>query len=107
MPAAVIGQPLPAHEFTGLPKTALLKKVPPELTAEAKNTSVALVVNSGAESVPPLPCPEVGKVQVARVVGVAQVEGGSALGVMTTRVSLPTLPVSTVELMIRLEVVLV
>jgi hypothetical protein len=59
--------------------------------AVAVATFPAIVVYGGGG--PPLPCPAAGIVQVAMVVGVAQVEGAGGLE-ETTSVSVPKLPVS-------------
>lgn len=71
----------------------------------AETSAGGLVVYSGAASVPPLPCPVVGKLHVASVTSLpTQVDGGAGLE-LTASVSVPLLPVSVVELINRLFVV--
>jgi hypothetical protein len=69
--------------------------VPPELLVGADKTSDPIVVKGGGG--PPLPCPEVGMVQVAMVTGVAHEEGAEGLDEIT-RISLAELPVSSVPI---------
>ena len=78
-------------------------KVPPELLAVAVVTFEAFVVYGGGG--PPLPCPLVGMLHVANVVGVVQEEGGDGCE-LTTNVSDAMLPVSVVS-MNKFPVVLV
>ena len=84
------------------PPVAIVVVVPPVLLAVAEDTSVALVVYGGGG--PPLPCPLVGIVQVAIVVGVVQEDGGEGKE-LTISVSEAELSVSVVP-MNRLPVVL-
>ena len=70
--------------------------------AVAVPTSDALVVYGGGG--PPLPCPDVGMVQVAIVTLLPQEEGGAGV-VLAVNVSLPVLPVFVDVLMKRLPVV--
>lgn len=76
--------------------------VPPELLAVALETSDTFVVYGGGG--PPLPCPLVGIVHVAIVVGVVQEDGGDGVE-LTTNESDAELSVSVVSIK-RLSVVL-
>ena len=69
--------------------------VPPELLAVALETPETFAVYGGGG--PPLPCPLVGIVQVAMVVGVVQEEGAAGRE-LTIRVSEAELSVSVVPI---------
>ena len=88
-------QPAPLQELAAVLPSAAMVKVPPELLAVAVDTFDALVVYEGGG--PPLPCPLVGIVHVAKVVGVVQEEGGEGWE-LTTNVSEAELPVLVVSM---------